>query len=179
VIDECSGGDPTAAEERLTVISELELLDTSAAVDDLADALIAYGAVPTSQPRDAFHIAIAAVNGVQYLVTWNFKISRIQRCKIESYRCVAIADSSRPLFVRLSNYWSLKVMPTPTEEIRKIRRELAAMFDNDVHRIGEETRRRQRESGRRFITLPKRLPHNRDAANQSLHPAGTGGRNSS
>jgi hypothetical protein len=73
VIDECSGGDPTAANERLTVISDLELLDTSDAVDDLADELIVQGAVPASQPRDAFHIAIAAVNGVQYLVTWNFK----------------------------------------------------------------------------------------------------------
>jgi predicted nucleic acid-binding protein len=73
VIDECSGGDPTAANERLTVVSGLELLDTSDAVDDLADELIANGAIPASQPRDAFHIAIAAVNGVQYLVTCNFK----------------------------------------------------------------------------------------------------------
>src|SRR6266568_835185 len=52
VIDECSEGDPAAANERLAVISELELLDTSDAVDDLADELIAHGAVPTSQPRD-------------------------------------------------------------------------------------------------------------------------------
>ena len=35
--------------------------------------LVACGAVPASQPRDALHIAIAAVNGVQYLATWNFK----------------------------------------------------------------------------------------------------------
>lgn len=73
VIDECSGGDPTAAKERLTAIGGIELLDTSDAVDDLTDELIANGAVPASQPRDAFHIAIAAVNGVQYLATWNFK----------------------------------------------------------------------------------------------------------
>jgi hypothetical protein len=26
-----------------------------------------------SEPRDAFHIAIAAVNGVNYLLTWNYK----------------------------------------------------------------------------------------------------------
>ena len=70
-------------------------------------------------------------------------------------------------------------MPTPTDEIRRIRRELAERFDNDVHRIGEETRRRQQESGRRFITLPRRLPRNHAAANQSLHSTETGGRNSS
>jgi hypothetical protein len=73
VLDECGAGDPTAAQERLTAVDGVDLLDTSDAVDDLADALVSQGAVPVSQPRDAFHIAIAAVNGVQYLVTWNFK----------------------------------------------------------------------------------------------------------
>jgi predicted nucleic acid-binding protein len=73
VIDECNAGDPAAASERLTAIEGLELLDTSEAVEHLADALVAGGAIPISQPRDAFHIAIAAVHGVQYLVTWNFK----------------------------------------------------------------------------------------------------------
>jgi len=29
--------------------------------------------VPASQPRHALHIAIAAVQGVQFIVTWNFK----------------------------------------------------------------------------------------------------------
>lgn len=54
-------------------------------------------------------------------------------------------------------------MPTPTEEIRAIRRELAARFDNDVHRIADETRRRQRESGRQYISLPRRLPVTRSS----------------
>ena len=73
VIEECTAGDPTAANERMTAIGGVELLDTSDAVEELAAALVAKGAVPAAQPRDAFHIAIAAVNGVQYLVTWNFK----------------------------------------------------------------------------------------------------------
>lgn len=51
VIDECSAGDPTAAAERLVVIQGVELLDTSDAVEDLADALVSNGAVPASQPR--------------------------------------------------------------------------------------------------------------------------------
>lgn len=55
------------------MIDGIELLDTTDAVQDLADALVAGGAVPATQPRDAFHIAISAANGVEYLVTWNFK----------------------------------------------------------------------------------------------------------
>ena len=48
-------------------------MESSSEVDDLANALITEKAVPASEPRDAFHIAIAAVNGVQYLLTWNYK----------------------------------------------------------------------------------------------------------
>ena len=45
-----------------------------------------------------------------------------------------------------------------TEEIREIRHRLAAQFDNDVSRIGAETRCRQAASGRRVIRLPSRSP---------------------
>ena len=86
VLDECAGGDPTAAKERLDAVASLALLDVTDAVDDLADRLTADGAIPPSEPRDAFHIAIAAVNGVQYLVTWNFKhiANATMRARIES-----------------------------------------------------------------------------------------------
>ena len=47
------------------------------------------------------------------------------------------------------------MVPNPiTEEIREIRHRLAAQFDNDVFRIGAETRRRQAMSDRRVIRLP-------------------------
>ena len=51
----------------------------------LARELNAEGAVPQSEPRDALHIAVAAVQRVQYLVTWNFKhiANATMRSKIE------------------------------------------------------------------------------------------------
>ncbi|MHB9081288.1 MAG: type II toxin-antitoxin system VapC family toxin [Pirellulaceae bacterium] len=73
VIEECSAGDKGAAAERLEALQSFELLDASDDVDLLALALTETGAVPASEPRDAYHIAIAAVNGIKYLVTWNFK----------------------------------------------------------------------------------------------------------
>jgi|688.fasta_scaffold1773332_1 hypothetical protein len=45
-----------------------------------------------------------------------------------------------------------------TQEIREIRHQLASQQGNDVQRIGEELRRRQKESGRRVVRLPKREP---------------------
>ena len=73
VIEECSVGDPSAAAERLEVVKDLDLLQSTDEVDDLTNALIAGKAVPASEPRDAFHIAIAAVNGAAFLLTWNYK----------------------------------------------------------------------------------------------------------
>jgi predicted nucleic acid-binding protein len=42
-------------------------------VEWLANQYIRYGAVPESSPEDAYHIAIAVINEVDYLLSWNFK----------------------------------------------------------------------------------------------------------
>jgi predicted nucleic acid-binding protein len=72
--------------ERLDAIKTLDLLDGTDETDALAAALIAENAVPATEPRDAFHIAIAATNGVKYLLTWNFKhiANASLRTKIET-----------------------------------------------------------------------------------------------
>ena len=62
-----------------------------------------------------------------------------------------------------------------TEEIREIRHQLAARFDNDVDRIGDDLRRREPESGRRAVQLPRRPPHATAATTESLHPSGGSG----
>ena len=48
------------------------------------------------------------------------------------------------------------MIPDPTDEVRAIKRKLAAECDFDIHRIAEQARRRQRESGRKSVTLPPR-----------------------
>jgi hypothetical protein len=62
------------------------LLDGTDETDALAASLIAQNAIPATEPRDAFHIAIAATNGVKYLLTWNFKhiANASLRTKIET-----------------------------------------------------------------------------------------------
>jgi hypothetical protein len=46
--------------------------------------------------------------------------------------------------------------PDPTDQIRAIKRKLAAECDYDIHRIAEQARRRQRESGRKSVTISAR-----------------------
>lgn len=72
-LDECGDGDPYAASERLEILRGIPLLDASDEAERLADLLMDRKAVPASEPRDALHIATAAVHGVQFIATWNFK----------------------------------------------------------------------------------------------------------
>ncbi len=59
-----------------------------------------------------------------------------------------------------------------TEEIRETRHRLAVLYDNDVTRIGNETRRRQAVSGRRIVRLPRRVPENHIPTNNPLQRSG-------
>lgn len=73
VLREGSAGDPQAVEDRLKVLKNLPVLGITDEADELARTLIRNGAIPQSEPEDALHIAAAVVNGLEYLVTWNFK----------------------------------------------------------------------------------------------------------
>jgi predicted nucleic acid-binding protein len=73
VLDECAAGDPDAATERLRTIDELSLVSVTASVQELIASLLDNGAVPKTEPEDAAHIALAAVHGIEFLVTWNFR----------------------------------------------------------------------------------------------------------
>ena len=86
VLEECGAGNAKLARERLDAIETLDLLDGTDETDALAATLIAQNAIPATEPRDAFHIAIAATNGVKYLLTWNFKhiANASLRAKIET-----------------------------------------------------------------------------------------------
>jgi hypothetical protein len=46
----------------------------------------------------------------------------------------------------------------PTEEIKTIRHRMGAELGFDLHRIIEDNRQRQQDSGREYIRLPKRDP---------------------
>ncbi len=49
----------------------MPLLDLTDAALELAERLVADGAIPTGSEEDALHVAVAAVHGMHYLMTWN------------------------------------------------------------------------------------------------------------
>jgi hypothetical protein len=71
VVREAGAGDVEAARKRLEVLATIPLLQATQETRTLAKELIRTGALPTIAADDAFHVAVAVTNGVNYLVTWN------------------------------------------------------------------------------------------------------------
>ena len=71
VVAESSQGDPEAAARRFNAIENIPELNVTEDVRQLARALVVEGPIPKGSEIDAYHIAVAAVNGMDYLLTWN------------------------------------------------------------------------------------------------------------
>lgn len=71
VVREARDGTPELAAARLKYVRELRLLEINFAAEQLKNDLLAQAALPAKAELDALHIAIAAVHGLDYLVTWN------------------------------------------------------------------------------------------------------------
>ena len=72
-IDEAGRGDSEAAARRLAALRGIPVLAVTEAVDELAEKLVSEGAIPARAVNDALHVAVSAVHGVDYLLTWNFR----------------------------------------------------------------------------------------------------------
>ena len=51
----------------------MKILEMSEEAVSLAEEYMNLGAIPKSEPEDAYHIAIASVNCLDALASWNFK----------------------------------------------------------------------------------------------------------
>ena len=71
VTDEISAGDSEMAKERIELVQPFALLVINDEVIEIADALIRGGSLPKKAARDATHIALSAVHGMHFLLTWN------------------------------------------------------------------------------------------------------------
>jgi hypothetical protein len=98
VVDEASAGDPGAAFVRLKAIQGIPLLDLLPEVSKLATSILDSGSIPRKAATDAAHVAIAAVHGMDFLVTWNcvhIANARIARalariCRQHGHECPVI-----------------------------------------------------------------------------------------
>lgn len=73
VVSEISEGPADGAARRLGIVAGLPIWRMNSKAEALADELLRTGAVKKAKPRDAAHIAVAAVEGADVLLSWNFQ----------------------------------------------------------------------------------------------------------
>ncbi len=71
VIAEAARGDGQAAQLRLASLADLMVLEFSEEARELSLRLIERLALPAKAADDAYHVAVAAVYGLDFLATWN------------------------------------------------------------------------------------------------------------
>jgi len=71
VIDECSAGDPAAAQKRIDSMQGLPVLEIDEQTTKLANLLRAKKFFPAKSQQDALHVAAAIIYKMNFLLTWN------------------------------------------------------------------------------------------------------------
>lgn len=71
VTEEAAAGDAEAAKRRLDLLEGIPELQITDKARELARTLISRRRLPDKAALDALHIAVAAANGMDYLLTWN------------------------------------------------------------------------------------------------------------
>lgn len=71
VVQEAGAGDPGEACRRLAALEGIPQLELTEACRRLASELLSTHAIPPESAQDALHVAVAAVHGMHYLLTWN------------------------------------------------------------------------------------------------------------
>jgi len=73
VLREVEVGDHETARSRLMLIASLPMLTITEEAELLAPVLLRVAGLADNAATDALHMALAAVHGMQYLLTWNCK----------------------------------------------------------------------------------------------------------
>ncbi|MDP9361086.1 MAG: type II toxin-antitoxin system VapC family toxin, partial [Acidobacteriota bacterium] len=71
VVFEAGRGDAEAAQARLDLIRGLPVLRINDAARSLAESIFRATTLPEKAASDTLHIALSAVNGMDFLLTWN------------------------------------------------------------------------------------------------------------
>ena len=108
VREEANKGEEEQASLRSQAIATFSTLDVDESARDLASKILEGHGIPEQYPEDALHIAVAAVNGMDIVVTWNFAhlnnpITRVKVRQIverEGYQCPEICSPDELLEAR-------------------------------------------------------------------------------
>ena len=107
VLEEASEGDPEYSQKRLEAVSDITILGMTDEALNLAQMLVK-SVLPQKAYKDALHIAIACLGGVDFVLTWNFKhianasmsYDIIEICNEAGYDCPILCSPLQLLDIR-------------------------------------------------------------------------------
>lgn len=164
VLNEASRGDPIAAQQRLEVLADLPVLDVPLEAITLVENLIDAGAIPEYSRPDAQHIAIATVNNVEYLVSWNYKhiVNETKRNLINEV-CYAVGFQPTTLCTPIELIEEIQVkekhdtrMDPVLEECYRMKEEFAAQFKSsqELYDYLKAEQKKFKALGWKYLPLP-------------------------
>ena len=65
--------DPVVKKKMIGKVSKIQVLNITSDIEEIADEIILSGAINQSYLEDAFRIATAIMNEMDYLLSWNFR----------------------------------------------------------------------------------------------------------
>ena len=159
VLDEAAKGDAEAASRCRAILKDIEILSSSDDVTALAAQIIGGGGMPANAHVDARHVALAAVHGMDYILTWNCThiANAAARARIEAI----CRTAGFPPPVICTPMAMVEESPLSSgdpiiDEIHAIREAISRESDDDLEKIVEAARAREKASGRKVVTLPSR-----------------------
>ena len=174
VLTEARGGDSVPVQKRLEVLADLTVLDMPIEAVLLVQNLIDAGVVPQDSLPDAEHIAIATVNNVEYLVSWNYKhiVNETKRNLINEV-CQAAGFKPTNLCTPTELMEEMHVKEKPDtrtdpilEECYRIKEELSAQF-NSTQELYDYLKANQKKwKALGFKYLPPPSPKTKEEANE-------------
>lgn len=108
VYQEAQRGDAEQAQRRIDALTTFPMLDIDQEARTLGEHILTAKAIRTEYADDALHMAVAAVNGMDILLTWNFAHlnNPIARARIRliiednGYRCPEVCSPEELLEMR-------------------------------------------------------------------------------
>lgn len=172
VITEIRQGDEMAAQRRIGAVAGLTVLDLSPQASALALELVNTGAVPSHSLPDAQHIAIAVVNGIEYLTSWNYKhiVNETKRqhidqvCRAAGYQPTILCTPGELIEERHMKEKQHPPMDPILEECYKMKAEFAARFKTMQELVDylKAENKKNKAEGWKYISLPPVKCHKPD-----------------
>ena len=158
VCEEIQEGEPEASQNGIKAIEEIEILDVAEKSIELAELLMLENVFSAGCGNDALHLAIAATQEIDYLLTWNFKQLNNAQKKNKLFNIVSFAGYRCPQLCSPEGIGVSEMIDDPIiEEIRKGREEHAKQFDYDLDLIFADLQEKEKKSKHNFVNPgPKR-----------------------